>query len=366
MTLRFPIVVAAIIGALFQGCASPRASGILGLNYSSQPPRVWMRWTCNGQSFTTQGTGVCEQKSPSKAQVSVKIPPLEGRVVYSNGQLKKTEDFNWYPKEGFWLWQSKPIKDTWVDLDLGQIATAFGDWPVALDVVALADKVGTIVTRGILYHRVCDDVDVPCSKLVVKFDCSGHARATGAGLLAHCDRLSGGPQGFTVQLSGPGYQATPGAKVEIWAPRIGLQGSFTPSKADFAAGDFDVEAPQVSDGPTIVGIRLSWVEAGKIQHAETRILVVGFAQSWTGMDQPHVLSASDGSLEFAKPILGDVMEANLYQGRTLIQKQFSADQVVPFPAPGPGQVACAFAWQQASSDQTALCLDSKGMEALVP
>lgn len=353
------------IAALLSGCATPRSHGILGINYSDQPARVVMRWQCNGQTFTTQGTGVCEQKAPSTARVSVKIPPLEGRVIYSNGQLKATEDFNWYPKQGFFLWKKKPIKDTWAELELGEIASTFGDWPVAIDVVGVHPEVGPIVTRGLIYHRVCNDQDIPCSKLEVTYECAGYVKGTRAGEIGKCERMSGSSQGFHVQLKGLGYHARPGARVYLSVPRLGIQSTYAPNEQDFAASEVKLELPQVLNGPTLVGIRMAWIEDGKTQQVETRILVVGFAPEWTGLDTPHWMDRG-GSVDFVKPVLSDLLEANLYEGHELRRKIYSTDKITSFPKPLGQQVACAFAWQRDSSDQTALCLNSQLQEVKVP
>lgn len=355
-----------VIALLSYGCATPRSSSILGINYSDQPARVTMRWECNGQSFTTQGTGVCEQKAPTTAKVQVKIPPLEGRVIYSNGQLKQTEDFNYYPKGGFFLWKKKPIKDTWAELELGEIASTFGDWPVALDVAALHDKIGVIVTRGMLYHRVCNDQDIPCSKLVVRYECAGYEKSTGPGQIGKCERMSGSAQALRIQFKGEAYAARPGAKIYLSAPRLGIEGQvYTPDQGHFDQGEIKLELPQVLNGPTLVGIRMAWVEGGITRKAETRILVVGFSPEWTGLDQPHYVERGD-SIEFVKPVLSSVMEANLYEGRELRKKAFGSDRTLELPRPRAGQIACAFAWDRDSSDQTAVCLNDLMQEVKVP
>lgn len=351
---------------MIAGCAAPRSNAILGINYSDQPARVAMRVECNGQSIVDQGVAVCEQKGATAAKVAVKIPPLEGRVIYSNGSLKKTEDFNWYPKDGFWLWKKKPIKDTWAELELGEIAATYGDWPVALDVAAVHDKVGVIVTRGVLYHRVCDDQAIPCSRLVVRFECSGSARETAAGKLGKCERMSGSAQAFRIQLKGPGYEARAGAKVYLSVPRLGILGqSVATSVKDLETGELRLEIPQVLSGPSLVGIRLAWIEAGQVVTAETRILIMGFAPEWTGLDQPHFREGGEG-LEFVKPVLSDLLEANLYEGRELRKKAFTAGKLTSFPRPVGSQVACAFAWARDSSDQTHLCLNANLQEVAIP
>lgn len=324
-----------------------------------------MRWSCNGQSFTSQGAGVCESSKADAASVSVKIPPLEGRVIYSNGSLKSTEDFNWYPKEGFWLWKKKPIKDTWAELDLGQIATTFGDWPVALDVVGIHPNVGPIVTRGLLYQRLCNDQDVPCSKLEVAYDCGGVSFKTGPLRIGKCERMAGSAQAFRIRLEGAAYKATPGAKVYLSVPRLGIQSSSTPGQSDFAAGELRLELPQVLSGPTLVGIRAAWLEGGQTKQAETRILVVGFSPEWTGIDQPHWVDRGS-SVDFVKPTFADSLEVNLYDGQELKKKLFSSDKITSFPKPRGSEVACAFAWQRDSSDQTSLCLNAGLQEVRVP
>lgn len=362
MKLTLPILVGVLI---LSSCATPRSNALLGVDYSSQPPRVTMRWHCNGQDFTTQGLGVCEQMGPSQSRVSVKIPPLEGRVIYSDGQMKRTEDFNWAPKEGFWIWKKKPIRDTWAELDLGELSTTYGDIPVAMDVAAVHEKIGVIVTRGVLYHRICNDRDIPCSRLVVRFECGGVEKRTGSHEIGKCERLSGGALALRVQLRGPGYEATLGAKVYARSARLGLSQAYSPSAADFQAGEMKLETPFVPSGPSLIGIRLAWIESGAPKSVETRILVMGFSPEWTGLDQPHYL-ASQGGLEFMKPVMADVLEVNLYEGRTLKEKKFSSDKVIDFQRPKAGQVACAFAWQRDSSDQTILCLDEGLQEVGIP
>lgn len=353
------------LALLLSACASPMSGGVLGINYSDQPPRVIMRWTCNGESITSQGAGVCEQRAPSRSSVSVKIPPLEGRVIYSNGSLKKVEDFNWYPKEGFWLWKKKPIKDTWAELDLGEIASTFGDWPVALDIVGVHPSVGPIVTRGLLYHRICNDQDIPCSKLEVAYECAGYSHKTGPLQIGKCERMAGSPQGFRIKLEGSAYKATPGAKIYLSVPRLGIQQTMTPGQGDFAAGELKLDVPQVLSGPTLVGIRAAWVEGGQTKQAETRILIVGFSPEWTGIDQPHWVDRGS-SLDFVKPIFSDSLEVNLYDGQEMKKKLFSSDKVTSFQKPRGSEVVCGFAWHRDSSDQTAICLDSDLDEVKVP
>jgi hypothetical protein len=344
----------------FFSCATLRSNPVLPIDFASQPPRAIIRGNCDGHDFTTQGVVVCEQKGESTATISVKVPPLEGRVVYSNGQLKKIDDFNWYPKEGFFIWKSKPIKDTWADLDLGEIAATFGDWPVALDIVASSD-VGIIDTRGILYHRICNDKDIPCSTLVVQYDCAGEARTTGPGSIGKCQRLSGSPQAFTVSLS----EAKPGAKLYIVTRRLGVKQSVPIAAADLGSGFKKIEVPAIPPGPTLIDFALDWWDGDTLKHKETRVLVVGFDPTWTGLDRPHWLDRGQG-IDFAKPVFSDMAEVDLYQGRQLLEKRFGVQKVYYQLKPREGQTACAFAWQRDSADLTALCLDQNMQEVPVP
>jgi hypothetical protein len=160
--------------------------------------------------------------------------------------------------------------------------------------------------------------------------------------------MSGSPQAFRVQLKGAAYEARPGAKLYVTAPRAGLQLTLTPSEADFAAGEIKLELPQVLNGPTLVGIRMAWLEGGKTPAGRDPVLVVGFAPEWTGLDQPHWLDRGS-SIEFVKPVLSDVLEANLYEGHELKRKVWSTDKITSFSKPQGAQVACAFAWSRDSS-----------------
>lgn len=356
-SLKRGLFCSGIALVLFSGCATTRSNSIFGLHFSDQPPRALLRVECNGRMGTYQGIEVCEQKAPSIARVAVKVSPFEGRVVYSNGQMKKTEDFNWYPKEGFFLWKKKPIKDTWLDLDLGDIASSFGDWPVALDIMAIS-KIGVINTRGILYHRVCNDLDIPCSSLVVKYECAGTMGATGIGLIGKCDRMAGSAQAFTVILKSDGYQVPSGAKLYFTVPRT----NFSKIIDVVDEAEMKIELPQIETGPTLVGVRVVWYEDQIRKALETRILIVGSDPTWTGLDKPHYINKND-RIEWVMPVFADQMEVNLYgSDGTLIHKDFGADKIIKSGLPDPGQYVCAFAWQRDSSDLTTTCQNDRLQE----
>jgi len=362
MNQPFAKAVAILIGlaSLGIGCATPRSSALIPIRFSEQSPRLLMRTECNGQRFTTQGMVVCEQKSPSAAVVSVKVPPIEGRVVYSNGELKKTEDFNWYPKEGFWLWKKKPIKDTWADLDLGEINADFGDWPVAMDVMGVS-SVGVINTRGILYYRICDDQDVPCSRLVVEFQCGGHSKATGEGKLGKCDRIAGSAQTFTIKLKTASYAAK-GAKLYVSVPRNGIEKSITMTESDESKGEFKFELPGILSGPTLVGFRLSWYEGQELKRYDTRILLHGSPPEWIPLDTPHALIKGNGTADLVRPVLSDLLEANRYDANgVLTRKGYSSGKMIEgFPLPSTNGKTCVYAWSRDSSDCAVSCLNFQG------
>jgi hypothetical protein len=351
---------------LFFGCIpSAEIRTPLELKFSEIPPRAILRSQCGEETLYSQGMVVCEQRKNSQAVISVKVPPLEGRVIYSDGKQKKTDDFNWYPKEGFWIWKKKPLKDTWIDLSLGEIRDTFGDWPVALDVVAVS-RVGVLTTRGILYHRVCDDEAIPCSKLWVEYDCRGSKNSTKAGVLGLCSRMSGSPHVFRVRTDVPGeYLAARGAKLYLSVPRLRLFSSREVTEQELQSGVATLELPTVLPGPTLVILAMDWMEGGKRVGKETRILLHGSVPEWTGLDQPHVLK-KDEDWDFVKPVLADVMEVNLYERGELLKKRQTSDKVVTMAAPKMQQIACAFAWQRESSDLSTLCVDAKMQEVPHP
>ncbi|MDR3608534.1 MAG: hypothetical protein P4M08_14315 [Oligoflexia bacterium] len=357
------IVILALL--VLSSCASPRSSPIFALTFSDKPPRAAIRGVCNGQTFTTQGTVVCEQKEPTTAQISVKVPPLEGRVIYSNGQLKKTDDFNWYPAQGFWIFKNRPMKDTWADLDLGTIAATFGDWPVSLDIAADDPDVGVIVTRGVLYYRVCDDATVPCSKLETNYDCAGHVNATGPAMIGKCERLAGSPQDLTVFMKGQLYTVQPGAKLYVSIPRQNYESAVDITSADLASGQRDIELPAVLTGPTIVGLRMSWYQSGKIVSVETRILIIGYSPDWTGLDKPHYMLHNQ-TVDWVKPTFADVMEVDTFNGRDTAGRQYGKDKMRTEPKAGTTGPVCAFAWQRDSSDLSIQCLNYQNQEVSFP
>lgn len=353
------------MSGLVAACASPRSASIFPLTFSDKPPRAAIRAQCNGKSFTTQGVVVCEQKEPSEAVISVKVPPLEGRVIYSNGQIKKTDDFNWYPEQGFFIFKKQPMSDTWASLDLGQIAATFGDWPVSLDIAANDPDVGVIVTRGILYYRVCDDKTIPCSLLETAYQCGGDTLVTGPGVIGKCERLAGSPQDLTVSLKGAQYAAKSGAELYVSIPRVSFESATAITAAILAAGQLKISLPVIQTGPTLVGLRLSWYEGSVIKSVETRILVVGFSPDWTALDEPHYLIRG-GSVDWVKPIMADVMEVDTFNGKSTAKRAYGKDKLHSENKAGTTGPVCAFAWQRDNSDMSIQCLDYNSKEVSFP
>lgn len=341
------------------GCASLPTAPV---NLVDQPARAVIRYQCGDELLSAQGTVACEQKGSSPSRVFVKVPPLEGRVVYSTGELKKTGDFNWHPEEGFLLWKERPLKDTWVPLELGQV---FGNWPVAIDVLALNGSEGVVTTRGLVYHRVCNDLDTPCSKLVTRFYCAGEERETGLGKIGACDRMAGPTQTIEVLLKAGHYSARSGGKIYLSAPKLGLKQSYTLKESDIARGSFKVDLPEVKPGATLVLLAMDWLEGGKLAQTETRILFNGYSPDWAGLDKPHPADRGT-SLDWVKPFMADILEVDLYRGQTLVKKAYSRGKISGFPKPALGEVACGFAWQRAASDLSYVCLNHLGQEVGVP
>lgn len=324
-----------------------------------------MRWECGEKLQVVQGIGTCEQKLPSPASVSVKIPPIEGRVVYATNQIKRTADFNYYPKEGFLFWKKRPIRDSWVDLDLGEIASDSGDWPVAFDVVGNHADLGVTVTRGVLYHRVCDDMRAPCSKLEYTFLCQGKETSVKAGEIGSCQRLSGTSQSLTVKIKTPNYSANVGARLYVTVPRLGIAKSIPIEEPELSRGEVVVDLPEIPIGPTLVAMRLSYYEGKSPRSFEGRSLFAGFSPNWTPLDEPHLVPDGD-EVKVYPPVFSDFSEMVLFQGQDPVKRDFGSKKSFSSPKPKSNQVLCGFAWSREASDLHAACLDSSGKAVGVP
>lgn len=339
-----------LITLLFIGCAHLRQNGILSLQFSEQASTAIMNVECNGVKSQARGVFVCEEKEPNLTKLNVKILPVPGRIIYSNGLVKKVEDFNW-GKEGAFFWKKGRIKDTWVALDFGELNTIFGDTPIALDVVGNT-KNGVIVNRGIFYHRRCNDRDIPCSYLTVNYECLGEMKNTWDNQIGFCNRMSGSSQAFKIPLQVIGGKLSAGSKLIIVSGRAGFNQVIDITNVDVQAGYIKFSYPYVANGPDLIGFRLNYLEQGVQKFKQTYILLVGFEPSWTGIDKPHYESDGDKIL-FSMPVLSDLMEVVgperlfTYSG----QLKSKTDTRV-----------CAYAWQRQSGDVQKTCLNNSFKE----
>lgn len=363
-------VFALILVVMLASCATPRQGSIIPLRFSEQASTALMRVDCNGQKQQVRGVFVCEEKEPHKTILELKILPTPGRVIYSNGLTKKIEDFNW-GKAGFWFWKKSKITDTWVSLDLGELNTVFGDTPIAFDIAGTSDK-GVIVNRGIFYHRRCNDRDIPCSYLMVKYECLGEVKNTYNNQLGYCNRMSGSPQNFEIPLRTTDMVAKAGSKLIMVSGRTGQSQVIKITQEDYDKGFVRVSYPNVVDGPDLIGFRLNYLEQGVQVFKQTYVLLVGYDPAWTGIDKPHFLIdkvqdnnfngegtpnySSRENIEFSLPVLADLMEVVDDKGKRKVAYggQIEVDM--------PKQKVCAYAWHRVSGDVQKVCLDSKGKE----
>jgi hypothetical protein len=296
---------------------------------------------CHGTQRVFEGVAMCEERSPRKANIKVKIMPLPGRVVYSNGITKKVDDFN-YRTSGWWIFKKKKIDTTWAPLDLGELSSLFGDVPIAIDVQAIS-SVGIINARGVIYHRVCNDKDIPCSRLVVDFDCIGNIKNTYEGQLGSCARLSESSQKFRINLKTPFYDLKEGAKIRIRAGRSGWEYKRDLTAVDVASGEHKFVYPMVMTGPELIQFSVFQWEQGILQEYHTIIMLVGYSPKWTGIDKPHFIAG-----EVCTPVLADLLEIN-EPGRVESAKK-GCEEIKRFDK------MCAYAFDRESGDVSYSCL----------
>jgi hypothetical protein len=350
------IIIILVSGFALLGCGSlnPRTNSIFHLQFSEQPPRTLIDLTCQGQRHIYEGVAVCEEKSEKNLQISVKIMPVPGRVVFSDGLTKKTIDFNW--RKGGWLWWDHVIIDTtWVPIDFGKISSIFGDVPLAFDVQGLADS-GVINNRGVIYTRICNDKDIPCSKLLVKFDCAGQISNTYENQMGACARMSGSSQKFSIPLKSLSYEFKEGAKIRVQSGRDEWKFKYDVTAADLKNGEVKFVYPNVQTGPDLFTITVFQYEQGVLQEYHAYILLVGSSPDWTGIDKPHFMKAGNG-YDICMPITSDLMEIGDSNSLTSLTK----DCVNVQPS---GQL-CAFAFDRESNDTTYTCLKN-GKEVRFP
>jgi hypothetical protein len=344
--------------AILSGCGTfsltPRSNSIFGLQFSDQPPRTLIDMTCNGVRRITEGVAVCEEKSPKNPQISIKIMPIPGRVVYSDGLRKKTEDFNW--RKGGWFWKSAIIDTTWVPLDLGELTSIYGDVPLAVSVEGMNDN-GIIVNSGVIYTRICNDKDIPCSQLIVNYDCDGKILNTYVGQLGSCARMSGSSQKFSIPIKTPEYTLKAGAKVGVQAGRTGWQFKHEITAQDVEAGEVKFLAPDIQTGPDLFTLNVGQWEQGVLQKYRTNVLIVGSSPKWTGIDRPHYYPTKSGA-DFCMPTTADLLEVSGDGMLGVVTKECQA-------WPHPKSQVCAFAYDRESGDQTYACVKN-GKEVRFP
>lgn len=344
-SIRLAVVLAAFF---LTACATGlRTNMIRGLDFAEQAPRALIKMECNGVESINEGLAVCEQKVPSDLNIAVKIPPAPGRVVYSNGITKKeTDDFNW--RESGWIWKQKVIDTTWAELDLGKLESIYKDNPVALNVQALSGS-GVINAFGAIYHRTCNDRDIPCSKLIVNYDCSTTIQNTYEGQIGKCVRMSGSSQSFSVPLKTLSYEITEGSEIHIRSgqSRIPMQRKVT--KADIESGEVKFKYPTTFNGPDLFRIEAFVREQGIPVRYQTYVLIYGYSPGWTGIDKPHYFRVAHGHPEWCMPFTADLMEVSqgskieVVEGKKCIGWAYSEELV------------CAAAYDRESSDLTYRC-----------
>lgn len=341
------------------GCGSfslsPRSNSIFALQFSEQPPRALIDLTCNGVRHVSEGVAVCEQKTTASPKIFVKIMPVPGRVVFSDGLSKKPIDFNY--RKGGWWWKSAIIDTTWVPIDIGELNSIFGDVPVAFDIQGQTDT-GIINNRGIIYTRICNDKDIPCSKLVVEYDCSGHRGNTYTGQLGSCARLSGSSQKFRIPLVTPDYKLTVGARISVISPRDGWTYRHEVTVSDVSAGELKFVYPVVLTGPDLFSVTAFQYEQGVLAEYHAYILIDGYSPNWTGIDRPHHVPTNYGGLDFCVPFLADLLEIQEGSSLAVITKECQAWTA-------PKEQVCAFAYDRESGDQTYSCIKN-GKEVRFP
>lgn len=358
-------LILGLVATAFTGCASLRSDILSGVDWNDQAPRALYRATCDGIEEVAQGIWACEWRVGAPApQVLVKVPPVQGRVTYSDGLTRQTEDFNWWPEEGFWIWKKRKVSDTWIDLGLAALSRD-GSTPVVVDVAGVHKDVGVLSTKGVVYLRQCDGAGKPCSDLPIVQDASG-CKSRPRGGLAVCERLSGTGHTFAVGLRSSAWQIPVGAtspRLFVASARAGMAESFDLSPADLALGLKEIQVKSVPKGPALVSMRLTWKEGLDTVRKEGRLLLYGTDPSWTPADRPHNL-VKDGvrsTADFVKPVLSDILEVVSYRNGQVVSRQFTTDRVGVRLANT--DLTCAYAWSRSSMDLSWSCIDGDGREA---
>lgn len=209
--------------------------------------------------------------------------------------------------------------------------------------------VGLIVARGVVYHRICNDKDIPCSRLVVDYECSGKVKNTGEGQLGSCSRMAGSSEGFRVPLKTLNYQIVEGAKIAIWSNRSTWRMDHVVTAGDVEATEVKFTYPTVFTGPDLFTVQVFQKEQDVPQRYRTNILIDGYDPKWTGIDNPHWLAVDKGQMEFCTPMQADLMQVT--DMKSMQTQALTGCTRVPVT----GQM-CAFSWDRESGDLTYTCV----------
>lgn len=355
-------IISLIAVLILNRCTGIRDNAIFAVDWTDQAPRTLMEITCNGQKKLVQGLATCEEKGAPSASVIIKVPPAEGRLIWSDGETKISEDFNWYPESGFWIWKKKTINDTWIPLDLVSRLKLWGDKPIALEVAGVYPDIGVVSVRGFIFHRTCNDVNVQCSTLEIRQDCDGRREAAGPGELLACSKMVGSSHKFQIQTKGSAYQAKPGAKLYVASVRGGVAKAIDVTEQAIKDGLYEFVTPSIPKGPVLYAFRLSWMENGVLVQKESVAMLHGTAQDWTPMDHPHSIKKDSRKVlvDFVKPVLSDMLEVVSYRGGVVTQRN-SGTAKISLDLRST-DITCAYAWSRSSMDLTQQCVDGSGEE----
>lgn len=341
-------MLVALLGFFINGCATPRSHSLFGLQFADQAPRALMDVTCNGVRQAKKGVAVCEEKSPREASILVKILPTPGRVIFSDGLTKKIVDFNWSVKGGWW-WKKTQLKDTWVPVEIGFLSEKFGDVPVALDITGVFGDVGVVNSRGVVYHRICNDRDIPCSNLIVDYECGATVKNTAPGEIGECVRMSGSPERFRIPLKTLGYELKAGAELRVRSGRSTWTYERTISADDVKAGELKFSYPTVLIGPDLFLIEIYQWEQGVAHRYRTNILLSGYDPKWTGIDAPHYIR-NGSDIDWCAAIESELTEVLEEPERRKIIKGRGCEEFDGFK-----QKVCAHSWDRDSGDSSHMC-----------
>ena len=346
-----------VLALLLTGCVSPRSNSIFALDFSDQAMTALMRVTCNQKSFVVQGVFACESRAGTTPEpmLEVKILPVPGRVVYSDGQSKMVDDFNWREK-GFWIFKKKAIDETWATLALGELRSIYGEVPIAFSVSGLKEDTGVIVNRGIFLYTYCDDLVIKCSRAIVKYECVGSFRNTYLGEIGYCSRMSGSSQAYELPTKTPHYELSVNDRILIRSGRTGWSHRHDITQVDIDSGSVKFSQPAIINGPDLISFRILHRSQGVVDLLDTKILIVGHDARWTGIDRPHYFEKKN-KIDWYSPVLSDFIEVHDIQSKT---REYASKGPISIQKPMGTQ--CGYAWERETGAMSYLCINDKTKE----